>query len=200
MGIGRAVLVPGNELVFVIIVIHNCVRLLVGTWDDGIVLLTSDRSERLTRRKFLVGRSAWVRLFLLASGGSLGRSETLSAPRFLGPGGHSWIGPSWFRQCDQPGSRSATAATQGCRMCAVLPPFHLDLHLTKCFSAFCSASPGKISSLSLSYLPTPHHGISDKARTAPWSPTCTPVMRRTKPFLNAPQTRPTSSDGSCTGP
>ena len=46
--------------------------------------------------------------------------------------------------CDQP-------QRQGCRMHRVAPLFQLNSHLTKCFSAFCSAPPGKISPLFLSH-------------------------------------------------
>lgn len=72
--------------------------------------------------------------------------------------------------------------------------FLLNSHLTKCFSVFCSTSPGKMS------FSSSRTAFSDQPRTALWSLTCTPVMRHTKPFLNVLQTRPTLSDGSCIGP
>ena len=106
---------------------------------------------------------------------------------------------------DQRFSHRGDTSTQGCRM-PQNPPLSFSLpnsHLPKCFSVSSFASPGNPFSPPSSPNPTQPLTVTfflTKARAAASLLSCTPATSPTKPFLNDPQTRRTSSDGSCTGP
>ena len=92
---GEAVLVICTELVLVAFSIQDCIRLsiptIVTTMYDG-VSFTSGGFERFPSCEFLVSGTSWIRSLLLSSRGPLGESQwLLSASRFGGPSGHTWL-------------------------------------------------------------------------------------------------------------